>query len=152
LNDPKHPMPLPATHMKYLAVLALAIALSAGGIAYAVHGSKNKDDGGRGGALAVAVAFIVLFVGRSQGTKVYTILAEEGPQLLNSIEAQAGATPDPTADQADSSPVETRVNALLAKLRTDANEQRIQNIYLALTSVIGTLAWGFGDLIAKQFI
>jgi hypothetical protein len=145
-------MPLSATHIKYLVVLAVAIALSVGGIAYAVHGSKNKDDGGRGGALAVAVAFIVLFVSRSQGARVYTILAEEGPELLNRIEAQAGATPDPAAKQADGSPAETKVDALLAKLRTDANEQRIQNIYLALTSVIGTLAWGFGDLIAKRFI
>lgn len=144
-----------STTQKYLAILMLAIALSAGGIAYAVHCSKNKDDGGRGGALAVALAFVVLFVSRGQGAKVYDILADEGPELLKKIEALQAAGPalGETAGKVANNPTaETKVNALVAKLRTDSNDQRKQNIYLAFTSVIGTLAWGFGDLIAKKFI
>jgi hypothetical protein len=144
-----------STTQKYLAILILAIALSAGGIAYAVHCSKNQDDGGRGGALAVALAFVVLFVSRGQGAKVYDILADEGPELLKKIEALQVTRPalGETAGKVANNPTaETRVNALVAKLRTDSNDQRKQNIYLAFTSVIGTLAWGFGDLIAKKFI
>jgi hypothetical protein len=153
-----------STTQKYLAILVLAIALSAGGIAYAVHCSKNKDDAGRGGALAVALAFVVLFVSRGQGARVYDILAVEGPELLKKIDEPQAAKPEPGAGPAlvpqdllaaalaGKSPAEIKMDALLVKLRRDSDDQRIQNIYLAFTSVIGTLVWGLGDLIAKKFI
>jgi hypothetical protein len=131
---------------KYSAILIVAIALSAAGVGYAIC-TKNKDDGGRGGALAVALAFAVLFVSRGYGTRVYEILTVEGPEILKRLEESPAAVAEPEKTAA-----EIKINALLAKERADADDQRIQNIFLACTSVIGTLAWGFGDLVAKKCI
>ena len=48
---------------RLLLVMVASIALSLAGIAYAVFWGVAAD-GGRGGALAVALTFIMLFVGR----------------------------------------------------------------------------------------
>lgn len=110
---------------KLFAATVVSIALSIGGIVYAVARSIPAD-GGRGGALAVALTFFMLFM--SRGT------AED---------ALAGPLPQGIPD---GEIIRIR-NALASMLDWQSNEK----IYLTISSVCGTIAWGFGDVIAKWF-
>jgi hypothetical protein len=68
------------TTQRFGIVLTFAIILSAGGIPFAAFVTKSAQDGGRGGALAVALSFAVLFLSRGYGTKVYDILTKEAQE------------------------------------------------------------------------
>jgi len=116
---------------KLLFVTLAAVGLSVGGVAWAVFWNAPAD-GGRGGALAVALAFYMLFAGR--GT--------------------AAAAPE--ADlPAPASPLE-EVEQELAKVRASLGAlidwSGKEKVYLTISSVVGTLFWGFGDLLARVFI
>jgi hypothetical protein len=105
-----------------------SIALSAGGVAYAIH-CGSASDGGRGGALAVALSFFMLFAGR--GT----------PE--NAMEAVL-----PGNQQGD---VEFEIARLRGAVTSLLDWQAKEKIYLTTSSVVGTLAWGFGDSLAALF-
>lgn len=112
---------------KLVITMMAAIAMSIGGIAYAVLWGVAAD-GGRGGAVAVALTFFILFMGR--GT------AEAA------LEAVLPKAADPAEEAALDLP---RIrNAVAAML----DRSRKEKIYLTVSSVVGTLAWGFGDIIA----
>ena len=113
---------------KLLTTMIAAIVLSLGGIAYAVLWGVATD-GGRGGAIAVALTFFMLFMGR--GT------AEAA------LEAKLPSSGNPAEDAAlELARVRNAVAAML-----DWN--RKEKLYLTVSSVVGTLAWGFGDSVAK---
>ena len=132
---------------RYGLVVSVSIVLSAGGILLAAHG--DPSDGGRGGALAVALAFFVLFIRRNYGARVYEALTVELPSLKGQI-AKLRAGGDPSAANSEGvDALKRQVTAIVARLETEAKGQRGQNIVLAAASIIGTLAWGFGDVIAK---
>ena len=106
---------------------AAAILFSFGGIALAAL-ANSPADGGRGGAIAVALTFFMLFMGR--GT------AEQA------AETTLPPSDDPVeALRREFDPTKAAVNAMLD---WSNKEKR----YLAASSVIGTLVWGFGDLLA----
>ena len=47
---------------------------------------------------------------------------------------------------------EEEVNALALRLNREARDQRAQNRTLAISTAIGTIAWGFGDIPARWAI
>lgn len=123
----------------WLAVAA-CIALGAGGVLYAVIFGAASD-GGRGGALAVAVTFAMLFLDRRTSRDYLEMTLPPDP----------AAKTIPTHDAA--------LKTYLATLNTDQKQTR--NAFavlldwedhrkwpLAISSVIGTVFWGFGDYIA----
>jgi len=125
-------------------VLVVACTLSAGGIFYAAYVTKNPGDAGRGGALAVALSFVVLFLSRGHGTKAYEILTKEAAEVsrnLAKLRASGGADLN-----------EDKVAAIISKTKIDANVQHVQNVYLAWSSAIGTIAWGFADIVAQWLV
>jgi hypothetical protein len=133
---------------RYGLVVVVSIVLSAGGILLAAY-SADPSDGGRGGAVAVAFAFFVLFIRRDYGTRVYKALTLELPSLKAQV-ARLRAGGDPSAANSEGvDSLKRQVTAIVARLETEATGQKNQNVALALASVIGTLAWGFGDVIAK---
>ena len=113
-------------------LLALSILFSIGGIVYAVH-FGTACDGGRGGALGVAVAFFALFTASGS--------------LEGYIEARdAKGTP-----QFDYLPTFERIKRLRSALAVLADRQRQEARYLTFASIFGTIVWGFGDIIAGWF-
>ena len=124
-------------------VLICCIAFSVGGVIYAVFLGVAAD-GGRGGALAVAITFAMLFLDR-RTSKDY---------LEMPLPADTAEKDIPTDDKA--------LKAHLAGLATNQNQTRNafaamldwgnrQKWPLAISSVIGTVFWGFGDIIAGCF-
>ncbi|MDE8652827.1 hypothetical protein [Novosphingobium album (ex Liu et al. 2023)] len=119
---------LPQGTAKLGMAMAAAIILSVAGIAYAIWFGVAAD-GGRGGAIAVGLTFFILFMGR--GT------AE------TALEASLPPAGDPLADlEQDLARVRGAVAAML-------DWSRKEKVYLTVSSVVGTLAWGFGDVVAK---
>lgn len=105
--------------------MVLSIALSIGGILCAKLYGVSAD-GGRGGALAVAVSFFTLFMGRNTPEDAMQIKIED-------------ATSDPLKAE-----VTRHRNALASMLDWQAKEK----IYLTISSLVGTITWGFGDIVA----
>jgi hypothetical protein len=107
---------------KLFAATIVSIALSIGGIVYAFVRSVPAD-GGRGGALALALTFFMLFMGRGTPEDA---LREPIPDGIPNGESM-------------------RVrNALASMLDWQSKEK----VYLTISSVCGTIAWGFGDVIS----
>jgi hypothetical protein len=120
-----------------LAMIA-SIALSVGGVVFAVRCGVAAD-GQRGGGLAVALTFFILFLGR--GT----------------AEAALGE-PNPDADSRSLTPdaqlladIQFELKRLRNSLASMFDWSRHEKLYLLIASVIGTFFWTFGDLIAKAF-
>ena len=112
------------------AVLAASLILSVGGIAYAVF-FGTAADGGRGGAVSVAISFAALFAARSTPQDVLEIT-------------------DPRTGQPriEGGSLEQRIRVLKTAIATMLDSQRLEKAYLTWSSMVGTLVWGFGDLIA----
>lgn len=126
-------MTAPRLEQRMLLLLCMlaSFAASFAGLVYAV-GWGTACDGGRGGAVAVAIAFAALFTGRPL------------PQAY--IEARD----DSGKPKFDTLPADDRIGRLRSALAVLLDRQRQESFYLALASVSGTLIWGFGDMIAGQ--
>lgn len=135
------------TVCRFRLVLLFSLALSIGGVLVAAYVTKDPQDGGRGGALAVAVSFAVLFLSRGYGSHVYRALTAEAAIVKEHIDKLRKA--ESTNSSIDAN---TKIDALLSKARVDSNVQEIQNTYLTWSSVIGTTAWGFGDVLAGYLV
>jgi hypothetical protein len=116
---------LPSTRWRNVLIVSISTLLSIGWIIVSAY-LQMESAGGRGGAIAVAISFYFLFNGGDAGRKVYEALTEDKPNI------------------------ETRVNAIISWLDTSAADTVGQNWYLAWSSVLGTFAWGFGDIAARH--
>ncbi len=112
-------------------VLIAGISVSIGGIAYAVWVGAAAD-GARGGAFAVAISFAALFAARSTPQKVLEMRNPETGELLVK-----------DGDQ------KQQIGVLSTAISTMIDSQRLEKKFLTWSTVIGTLVWGFGDLIAR---
>lgn len=133
---------------RYVIFVIAAIALSAAGIVIAAFNSSPAD-GGRGGALAVAFSFLVLFVRRNYGARVYQAIIEDIPKLREQINALRENKQLESAHDDGLNELKRQITAIVSRLDTEASGQSVQNIALAVASVVGTIAWGFGDWIAQ---
>lgn len=113
-----------------LRTVAILGALScAAGLAYAVFWG-TAGDGGRGGAVAVALAFAALFT--------------SSPAVEKLIEA-----PDDAGEPGfDGLPPDEQISRLRSAIAVIKDGQRRENGFLVFTSVLGTLVWAFGDVLA----
>jgi hypothetical protein len=136
---------------RYVLVVLASGVLSGVGIAIAVY-RGDPSDGGRGGAIAVAFAFFVLFIRRDYGARVYAAVTRDIPNLRAQIDSLKDGS-DPAILNNDGVPeIKRQITGIVARLETEAKGQRSQNIALALASIIGTISWGFGDLMAQCLI
>jgi hypothetical protein len=119
---------LPQGTTKLVLTMVAAILFSLGGVVFAVRWGSVAD-GGRGGAIAVALTFLMLFLGR--GTAEAALEAK---------------LPEPTEDGKKALLEVAKVrNAVAAMLDWSGSEK----LYLTISSVVGTLFWGFGDVAAR---
>jgi hypothetical protein len=130
-------------------ILAVCIVASLAGILVAVCVTKDAADGGRGGAIADAIALSVMLVSRNYAARLYKIITR-----LRSESKEEYGKHDETAVSRTvvRSIVKNEIDSLLNLLNVDAQSQKLQNRYLATATCIGTLFWGFGDWIARQFL
>lgn len=117
---------------KLWAVLLLGLVASMLGILYAIF-IGTAADGGRGGAVAVAIAFGALFTSTPTVNELLEARDETGKPKFDDL------TPEKQAP---------RLRTALADM---LDGQRTQNRFLVWTSVIGTLVWAFGDVVAAIF-
>jgi hypothetical protein len=131
---------------RYRGVLLLCIVLSVGWIIASAI-TNHPADGGRGGAIAVAVSLVVMFLSRGYGSKAFLarISSITSEEQLKGIEADTNA-PDANARI---SALEQNVSAIVTAIRTSQDitdsSTRRQSWFLAISSGVGTIAWGFGD-------
>jgi hypothetical protein len=148
----------------YLGVFFLSAAISLGGIPFAAYVCKSDSDGGRGGAIGAALAFLFLFGTNDYGTKLFKAVTEQLPDLrarILRLKTQAAAPAEVTPPTVEArvasleqkiSKIETAFDMLVNRIDIDGQGQRAQSIWLAVATVIGTIAWGFGDLVAKYLL
>ena len=107
----------------------LCITFSVGGVLRAVH-LGCPAEGGRGGAIATVIAFLILFSRPDWGLRFFA---------------------DRNESKGDSSPIslERKVDLLYGALQADSVGRTAQNYALACATITGTLFWGFGDYFAK---
>ena len=125
--------------------IGCSIFASVGGVLYGAFVSKKCVDGQRGGAIGTAAVFLILFLSRNYGEYVYEAILDIRPHLRSRMDALSKPGPVEVFSQED---LTWLTIAILGKLKVAASEQQTQNVYIAIASVIGTLAWGFGDIIA----
>lgn len=131
---------------RFRVVFGVSAFLSVASIPIAIYCTGRAADAGRGGALAFALSLAIMFLSRSYGTRVYNALTEDAEQIEADLATITNAKREPTSD------IRGQVMALSNKARIDAAAQSLQNKYLAWSTGIGTLAWGFGDLVAERFM
>ncbi len=139
---------------RYEAVLVAAIAVSAGGIVWAIC-AKHSEYGDRGGAIGVAIALFVFFLDRNYPDKLYEIVRKEAKKLREDLREEKEQTPvnvqtDDTKRQI--SKLEKDINDLHTKINLRSESQKLQTRYLVCATLIGTLVWGFGGAFANAFI
>jgi hypothetical protein len=129
-------------------VLVLSVVLSLGSIGACIALNRPAD-AGRGGAIAVAISFGMLFLSRGRGAQTFDTLYDGLPTLRTELEALTASDPKPEASAAQ---IKRLATALKTWLTIDAQATSRQNIFLAISSVVGTLAWGFGDWAAEAVL
>lgn len=126
-------------------ILTLAILFSVGGVWLSSFILEDPRDGGRGGALAVALALVSLFTTRNYAMDVYESLTATLPNIRTRIiqltKTESKTLPHATSDQ--------KLDAFKIRLRLEAEGQKNQNVCLAISTGIGTIFWGFGDIFAS---
>ena len=126
-------------------ILFLSLILSVGGM---ILFHDQPTNAGRGGAIAVAVSFFVMFVNYGSRHRTIAILVDEASTMKTLLAKFEGKKASET-DRIEA--LEARVNglskALVLSRNIDTTSSKSQNLMLAISSIVGTLAWGFADLI-----
>jgi hypothetical protein len=139
--------------VRYGAIFLASVAFSWCGISWGVH--NKASDGGRGGAIGVAIAFTTLFARKDLGQKAYEYIAIKLPQAKRKLdEDMQKILPGSASKHSEQTLVletlSSQLAGILGEVRINSNGQNRQNWWIASASVIGTLAWGFGDWLAGQ--
>jgi hypothetical protein len=90
---------------------------------------------GIGGAFGTAAAFASLFVRPDYGLRLYKVIKQGISPGLSEIQQ-----------------LKEQMAALEEALRINSNGQVIQNFFIALASIIGTLFWALGEYLANWLI
>jgi len=138
----------------YFLILIACVVLSIGGIFGCGYWWNVPADGGLGGAFAVAISLFVAFANRPYGLVAFRILTTEKNELLERIARARGDAVPENLDRLSSlelraKELATVVNALVSRLNMDAAGQQKQNVYMAFSAFIGTVAWALGEKLAN---
>ena len=125
----------------YWVVVILSIGIS---ICWVVFSAINHcpDEGGRGGAIGVAISFFALFASRSYGDLFLEHYNGELQKIRNGFANETYGT------ESELRSLRTRIDALDGKLKLDKLGQKRQSLFLSVSSIGSTIFWGFGDKFA----
>lgn len=119
----------PSQKQQLRLVAGASLVACSAGIAYAVS-CGTADDAQRGGAVAVALSFLMLFAGHPTAEKTLEEKDEAHQYKLQ------------TATDKD------RIDLLVTAATTQLDAARNEKLWLTFSSVLGTLVAGFGDILA----
>lgn len=112
-------------------------------------------DGQRGGAIGTAAALTLMFISRDYGAK----LLDAKERGLAAVASKIDRLEQPDAKNSSQktteptlSDVRANQKSLATAILIDAAGQKLQNQFLAVATCIGTIVWGFGDLIVRHFM
>jgi hypothetical protein len=114
-------------------------------IAYAVLYSHSAVDGTRGGALATALSLFIVF-GRYDVSPAEIALLENLPKFREWLRKLSPEQDLSVQVQDLEDDLKGQIGGLQLRLNRRASHQEAQNLSLAMSTVIGTLFWGFGDI------
>lgn len=134
------------TERRFQAVFAACLIFSLGSVPFAVYYTHKCVDATRGGAVAAALSLVIIFMTRREGSRFFAILTREAPRV-RAMMAKIREASEPVSSVATT---EDKADALISKAKVDDYIQELQNRYLVWSSAIGTLMWGFGDIIAMH--
>ena len=134
--------------VSYGAIIALSSVLSAGGLFTAIEITKNKADAGRGGSLAVILAFWILFLGRNYGERTYQAIIDSLPSIEQKLQ---GFEEDNPVIAFSNDEATTILLALSGRLNVQGDEQKTQNRAFFFATFIGSLFSIFGDKFYDDF-
>ncbi|MGE3709463.1 MAG: hypothetical protein AB7G35_07310 [Hyphomicrobiaceae bacterium] len=129
---------------RHVVILITSLIFSFGGIVAAAQWD-SPSDGGRGGAVAVAISLFALFANKPRGKRIFGMLVEERKRVLG--QRSTPETKTPSLDR-----LAIMVDAIITRIDVDTDGQNKQNLYMATAAFIGTIAWGFGDWAASVVI
>lgn len=155
-------------HALFIGLVVICTIICFVGVHLAIA-SSDPTTAGRGGAIAVALSFGALFISRNYGHSFQKLLTQSLPKLKEELDKVMPLKQDPPAEDNTDEEVkrlkvrvqslETAVNGLKSfenaisrRLNADAKGYKCQNVYLAMSSIVGTMFWGFGDVFAGWFI
>jgi hypothetical protein len=141
---------LTSEKVRYVTVLVLCIILSLVGIGLAAYRNRPLD-GGRGGALAVAVALFNLFIDRNSAAILLRLRTKTFP-AINKRLARLEATQKRKQEGIENLTTKARQQPLGEVVNRSAKNQKTQNFFLAAATFAGTIVWGFGDVFAQFLI
>jgi hypothetical protein len=116
---------------KYVVLATISVFFSIGGVVWAAH-KRCPADGGRGGAIATAVALAVIVSRPDYGLLIYEARRKRRPSNLTQMET--------ILDELDS---------IAAAYEINSSGQKWQNWTVVGSTFVGTVVWGFGDVFAK---
>ena len=119
---------------RYIGLFILCVVVSILGVVRAIH-LCDKTEGGRGGAIAAIVALTTFLLRRDYGAWQYKDRIDN---------MKADLTPDEQLVE--------KVSALEQAIGINAYGQSVSNWWLAGSTAVGTIFWGFGDVFASWFI
>lgn len=135
---------------KHIVVTALCFAISLGWIWVVGRYSIYKTaDAGRGGAIGVATSF-AMFFGRRNYPKLIYSTHEKIKELTAKLAELAQLNAPSSCIESDIADLKEQVALVESYFAVNAGSQSFQNILLTISSVTGTLAWGWGDWLADQ--
>lgn len=107
----------------------------------------NTTSSGRGGAIAVAISLLYLFFDRSRGSKSLRQVNKD----LEEAKSRFLTAPSSLQNQIERirSKLEMLIESIISSAQKDQRDKLYNNILLALSTLIGTLFWGFGDVAAE---
>ena len=138
--------PIMTERRLFIIIGGTSIFVSLCGVIIAAFVVVDASHGGRGGAIGVAIALVAFFATRNYAGEVYDALTNPAKNVKTRILKLTKGTlhEKPELD----SPAH-KLKALEARLNLERQGQMMQNIWLAVSTGIGTIFWGFGDLFAK---
>jgi hypothetical protein len=125
---------------RLIMVAAMFCSIAGVGIAWKIG---NANHGGRGGAIATAIALLALFGTRSYSQDVYDALTKQSAKITTKIFKLTKGTLSTTPKLASA---DDKLNALEARFKLESEGQSNQNFCLAVATGFGTIFWGFGDM------
>jgi hypothetical protein len=125
-------------------LFSFCIAASFIGIIVAIFVTKDPTDGGRGGAIATAAALYYLFLNKSYGRRLFEARTKIIPELIQSFERMGKITPSPESQKEIAETLSADLSNMFAR---EAGQQDLQNKFLAWATAIGTVVWGWGDIV-----
>jgi hypothetical protein len=93
------------------------------------------------------VSLVALFIARGYGVKVYDIIANQMQEIGKSADRPQGMSVEERIQS-----LKNQLTGMGEQIRLNAEEQFEQNVFLAISTAIGTLAWGFGDMVTTGLL